>query len=55
MLNLAESFRSFDNASKDSHSPFPSKLGVVKEGALGDLLVVDGDPLEDISLVENSA
>jgi imidazolonepropionase-like amidohydrolase len=27
------------------------KLGVVKEGAVADLLVVDGDPLEDVSIL----
>jgi imidazolonepropionase-like amidohydrolase len=32
-------------------NPYPGKLGVVKEGALADLLLVDGNPLEDIELV----
>ena len=32
-------------------NPYPGKLGVVEEGALADLLLVDGDPLEDIGLV----
>ena len=32
-------------------NPYPGKLGVVEEGALADLLLVDGDPLEDIQLV----
>src|SRR3954452_9367749 len=32
-------------------NPYPGKLGVVEEGALADLLLVDGNPLEDISLV----
>ena len=27
-------------------SPYPGELGVVEEGALADLLLVDGDPLE---------
>lgn len=27
------------------------KLGVVEEGALADLIVVDGDPLSDLSLL----
>ena len=26
-------------------NPYPGKLGVVEEGALADLLLVDGDPL----------
>lgn len=32
-------------------SPYEGKLGVVEEGALADLLLVDGNPLEDLSLV----
>jgi len=32
-------------------NPYPGKLGVVEEGALADLLLVDGDPLRDIRLV----
>jgi len=31
------------------------KLGVVEEGALADLLLVDGNPLENIKLIENPA
>ena len=32
-------------------NPYPGRLGVVEEGALADLLLVDGNPLEDIDLV----
>jgi len=32
-------------------NPYPGKLGVVEEGALADLLLVDGNPLEHIELV----
>ena len=32
-------------------SPYQGKLGVVEEGALADLLLVDGNPLENIELV----
>lgn len=32
-------------------NPYPGKLGVVEQGALADLLVVDGNPLENINLV----
>ena len=35
--------------------PYPGKLGVVEEGALADLLLVDGDPLTNIKLVEDPA
>jgi imidazolonepropionase-like amidohydrolase len=36
-------------------NPYPGKLGVVEEGALADLLLVDGNPLENIKLVADSA
>lgn len=32
-------------------SPYAGKLGVVEEGALADLLLVDGDPLARLDLV----
>jgi imidazolonepropionase-like amidohydrolase len=32
-------------------NPYPGKLGVIEQGALADLLVVDGNPLEDITLI----
>lgn len=32
-------------------TPYPGKLGVVEEGALADLLLVDGDPLANIDLI----
>ena len=34
-------------------NPYPGKLGVVEEGALADLLLVDGDPLANIRLLED--
>lgn len=36
-------------------SPYSGKLGVIEEGALADLLLVDGDPLENIGLVSDPA
>jgi imidazolonepropionase-like amidohydrolase len=36
-------------------NPYPGKLGVVQEGALADLLLVDGNPLENIALVADPA
>ncbi|MFE1599426.1 metal-dependent hydrolase family protein [Methylobacterium sp. ID0610] len=36
-------------------NPYPGKLGVVEEGALADLLLVDGNPVEDIALVADPA
>ena len=32
-------------------NPYPGKLGIVEPGALADLLLVDGNPLDDINLV----
>ena len=31
--------------------PYPGELGVIKQGALADLLLVDGNPLENIGLI----
>jgi len=36
-------------------NPYPGQLGVVAEGALVDLLLVEGNPLEDIRLIEDPA
>ncbi|MFN0040157.1 MAG: amidohydrolase family protein [Burkholderiales bacterium] len=36
-------------------SPYAGKLGVIQEGALADLLLVDGNPLDDLKLVEDPA
>jgi imidazolonepropionase-like amidohydrolase len=36
-------------------NPYPGKLGVVEQGALADLLLVDGNPLENINLVADAA
>jgi imidazolonepropionase-like amidohydrolase len=36
----------------DPRDPYPGKLGVVEQGALADLLLVDGDPLTNIKLLE---
>ena len=32
-------------------NPYPGKLGVVEEGALADLILVDGDPTENLKLI----
>ena len=34
-------------------NPYPGKLGIIEEGAFADLIVVDGDPVANIALVEN--
>ena len=35
--------------------PYPGRLGVVEESALADLLLVDGDPLTNLKLIEEPA
>jgi len=42
-------------AMSGKRSPYPGKLGVVEEGALADLLLVDGNPIADINLVADPA
>jgi len=32
-------------------NPYPGKLGVIEEGAYADILLVDGNPLEDIAAI----
>jgi len=34
-------------------SPYPGKIGVIEEGAHADILLIDGNPLEDISILLN--
>lgn len=36
-------------------NPYPGKLGVIEEGALADMLLVDGDPLVDLKLLADPA
>jgi len=36
-------------------NPYPGKLGVVEQGALADLLLVDGNPLENITPIADPA
>ena len=38
------------------NNPYPDgKLGVIEEGAYADLLLVDGNPLEDITVIGGNA
>ena len=42
-------------AMSGARNPYPGQLGIVEEGALADLLVIDGNPLQQIELLENPA
>lgn len=35
----------------DLRNPYPGRLGVIEEGAYGDIVLVNGNPLEDISIL----
>jgi len=35
-------------------NPYPGKLGVIEEGAYADILLINGDPLNDISILTKS-
>jgi imidazolonepropionase-like amidohydrolase len=51
VLTMATSTNAELLALSGSRNPYPGKLGVVEQGALADLLLVDGNPLENIKLV----
>ena len=55
LLKMATSTNAELLALSGLRSPYPGKLGVVEEGALADLLLVDGNPLENIKLIEDPA
>jgi len=48
----------YDNAEllklSGPRDPYPGDLGVVKEGALADLILVDGNPLQNLDLVADA-
>jgi imidazolonepropionase-like amidohydrolase len=52
ILKMATSVNAELLALSGPRSPYEGKLGVVEEGALADLLLVDGDPLANIGLIE---
>jgi len=53
VLKMATSNNAELLALSGARSPYEGKLGIVQEAALADLLLVDGDPIADIKLVEN--
>jgi imidazolonepropionase-like amidohydrolase len=52
ILRMATSVNGELLALSGPRNPYPGKLGVVEKDALADLLVVDGDPIADITLLE---
>jgi imidazolonepropionase-like amidohydrolase len=55
ILKMATSTNAELLALSGLRSPYPGKLGVVEEGALADLILVDGNPLENIQLIADPA
>jgi imidazolonepropionase-like amidohydrolase len=51
VLRMATSTNAELLAMSGLRNPYPGKLGVIEEGALADMLLVNGDPLKDISLI----
>ena len=52
ILRMATSVNGELLALSGPRNPYPGRLGVVEEGALADLIVVNGDPIADIALLE---
>ncbi|MGV2864842.1 amidohydrolase family protein [Achromobacter sp. AGC39] len=51
VLRMATSVNGALCALSGPRNPYPGKLGVVQAGAMADLLLVDGNPLEDLQLL----
>ncbi|MFN3582014.1 MAG: amidohydrolase family protein [Pseudomonas sp.] len=54
VLRMATSTNADLLALSGPRNPYPGQLGRVAEGALADLLVVDGDPLENLQLLDDA-
>lgn len=54
-LTMATSTNAELLALSGKRNPYPGKLGVVEQGALADLLLVEGNPLDDIGLLADPA
>lgn len=51
VLRQATSVNAELMALSGKRNPYPGKLGVIEEGAYADLLLINGDPLRDISIL----
>jgi imidazolonepropionase-like amidohydrolase len=51
ILKMATSVNAELLAMSGPRNPYPGKLGVIEEGALADLLVIDGNPIDHIELM----
>jgi imidazolonepropionase-like amidohydrolase len=55
VLKMATSTNGELLAMSGPRNPYPGKLGVVEQSALADLILVDGDPITTIKLIEDPA
>jgi imidazolonepropionase-like amidohydrolase len=55
ILTMATSTNAELLAMSGERNPYPGRLGVVEEGAIADLLLVDGDPLANLELLTDPA
>jgi imidazolonepropionase-like amidohydrolase len=55
LLKMATADNAALLALSGERSPYLGKLGVIEPGALADLLLVDGDPIANINLLEDSS
>jgi imidazolonepropionase-like amidohydrolase len=55
ILKMATSVNAELLAMSGPRNPYQGKLGVIEEDALADLLVIDGNPIDDIELVAKPA
>jgi imidazolonepropionase-like amidohydrolase len=53
ILKMATSTNAELLALSGERNPYPKKLGVIEEGAYADILIVNGNPLKDISVLTN--
>lgn len=53
ILQMATSTNAELLALSNLRNPYPGKLGVVEQGAFADMLVLDGNPLENIALIND--
>ncbi len=51
ILKMATSINAELLAMSGPRNPYPGNLGVIEEGALADLLVIDGNPIEHVELI----
>jgi imidazolonepropionase-like amidohydrolase len=51
ILKMATSVNGELLAMSGPRNPYPGRLGVIEKGALADLIVVDGDPIESLGLI----